>query len=281
MARSRVDPVRTRARGGVLLACFAEAVLSLTEPKLHSELGSSSPVTSLYPWWTWALAGVGAAAALVIVVTGSRTARIVAAAAALVIAMQVAGTGVVAYRQWRSALGTGGVPGDVADVDRLRRLALLIAVAGVLAAVIALRQLALDRAFQVVAPTTIDPLLLLVGCPVFLALPWALIVRGEGGTVDLTSWGAMGLMYAGPWGAAVVLAGWVRAVTSAALLTAVSACCLVALVGPQLVDLTGPERARLAVAFVVFVWLAGRSVASARRETAHRTSGRRVVDAMT
>jgi hypothetical protein len=119
-----------------------------------------------------------------------------------------------------------------------------------------------------------------VGAVVILALPYALIVREARDMIDLTSWGAMGLMYAGPWGVAIILAGWVRGTTSAALLTAVSACCLAALVGPQMVDLTGPVRAQLSVSAVLFLCLAARSVASARSERGHRTTSSRAVDAL-
>ena len=88
-------------------------------------------------------------------------------------------------------------------------------------------------------------------------LPW-LLAHGDWLGPELTTWGAAGLIYAGPWAVAIGASAWTTRSTTAALLATTAGCAALAAVGPQMVSVFGesPERSFLAVAIVVAVLVA-------------------------
>lgn len=237
-----------------LAACNLAAGLALTRPRLPFSAGGLRAGTSIYPWWTWVLVGVGLAAGVVVAAAnGSRTARTVAAAAGAVVGARLTGTGLVAAKHWKPAFGMGGYYGDP---EQLQRLALVIATAGAIAMMLSLWQLVEDGAFAGDVRRNVRRACTAVGVLVVAALPVAL-VAGDPDMTDLQSWGAMGLVYAGPWGAAIVLAGRLRRPASVAMLGSVAGSAALALVGPQMIDLVyGSATVQFAVVVVLAVGLA-------------------------
>ena len=81
----------------------------------------------------------------------SRLARAAASSVVVVVGAQVAGTGVVAAKHWHPASNMGGYVSSK-KVDLMEQLALVIAVAGTAAVVLALWQLITDGAFTSETP---------------------------------------------------------------------------------------------------------------------------------
>jgi len=185
--------------------CFLTVALVLTRPQLPFGPNGYRDGTTIYPWWTSLLVGLGVAASLVITMepASARAQRLVASATIVVVGAQLAGTGVVAAKHWQPAFGMGGYAGDP---DRLERLAILLAVAAAAATLVGLRQLWVEGAFSDPVRPGVRRACLVAGLAVVALLPLALTL-GDGDMRDLTSWGAMGLIYAGPWGLSLVLAG--------------------------------------------------------------------------
>jgi hypothetical protein len=85
---------------------------------------------------------------------------------------------------------------------------------------------------------------MVAGLAVVAALPFVILLADiGGGGADLTSWGAIGLIYAGPWGAAIALAGWLDRAAAAAVLLTVTGGVLLAMVGPQMTSLVSSSAA--------------------------------------
>jgi hypothetical protein len=228
-----------RVIGAAQFVCFAGSAAALTQPQVpFTRDGRYLAGTTIYPWWTWALIAGGALAGLVALVAGVRApvVRLAAGAAGFVAGAQLAGTGLVAHKHWEPAFGMGGGFGDYAHVDTYKRLALLVAVLGGLAAVAAIGQLWAAGAFDRRAGKAVVGAFMAVGIAVIVAAPPALMA-GEGASAAPRLWGAMGLVYAGPWGMSVILAGWVSRPAAIALSVAVLGSVAAVAVGPQMVDL--------------------------------------------
>jgi hypothetical protein len=222
----------TRLRGLLVFWGFAVAGMALAGPSPEGYTHGS-----IYAWWTWVIVGVGALAGGVLLVapegaSGSRV-RTVAACVALVVGAELAGTGVVAREHWRPASGVAGY--GVGQLEEVARFALLIAVSAGIATVAAAWQLLASRELGPRRRRTTWRAQLAVGVALLVLLPVLLAVFEVGGP-RLTTWGAAGLVYGGPWGVAVVASAWSSRPAAAALLETVLGCAALAAVGPQMVD---------------------------------------------
>jgi hypothetical protein len=219
-----------RLRGLGIAGCLVIAAIALDGPR------TQLAVDTIYPWWTWVLVAAGIACGLLLAVApvGARGAcwSAVAAGVALVVSAQLAGTGIVAAKHWHPAFGMGGGYGDLAELERLARV---IAVAGLVAVVLAAWELlaagAVVRRLQPRSPAS-----LAVGLVVVAVFPLVVIANAREST-DLTSWGALGLIYAGPWGMGLVVSAWCDRTARLALQGAVIGGAVLAAVGPQMIDL--------------------------------------------
>jgi predicted membrane protein len=195
-----------------------------------------SQTDTIYPWWVWVLVVVGVCAGLVSGVgprAGARVARIAPAIAAIA-AGQLSGTGFVAFKHWEPASGMGGAYGT--HLGELKRMAVVIGITGLVAVVLSLGQLVADGDLPYRAPRPLRVLCCVAGGLVVVGVP-SIIAALNGDMRDLTSWGAMGLIYAGPWGVALIAVGWLARPTAIAALATVSLGACLALVGPQMTDL--------------------------------------------
>jgi hypothetical protein len=191
---------------------------------------------TIYPGWMWVLVGVGLAAGVTSVVTAARPgpARHAAPAIAAVAAAQLAGSGFVAYKHWQPAVGMGGAYGG--NITFLKQLAIVIGLVGVATAIAAIRLLVANGDLPRPASLPVRVLSCAAGTLIAVLLPVSQ-AAANAGMRDITSVGAVGLIYAGPWAVSVVLAGWLtRPAATAALGTVALGCCL-GLYGPQMTDL--------------------------------------------
>jgi hypothetical protein len=191
---------------------------------------------TIYPWWVWVLAVAGLFAGLVSVakpLAGTGFQRL-APAVAVIAAAQLAGTGLVAFKHWEPSMGMGG--GNTSDLPQLKLLAVVVGGAGVVAVFVGLGQVVSNCDLPRPVAPRLRVLSCVLGLAVIVGLP-SVLAAADADMRDLTSWGAVGLIYAGPWGVSLMAVGWLtRPVAVAALATvAVSAC--LALRGPQMTDL--------------------------------------------
>jgi hypothetical protein len=260
---------RVRAIAIVLCACAAGAALA----RPRTPLGTFGyRHWSIYPWWSWALVAAGALGGLVMLFapTGGpgRAWRGASAAAVAVSGSALAGTGVVAYRHWRPASGMGGY--GVGEIPHLEELALVLAAAAGAAAVLAIWQLLdeghLHRQLWAIGSAAG----VLVGAAILVLLPLLVMVGDQ--DADLQTWGAIGLVYAGPWGAALMASAWATRPVALALVGTAAGCAALAAVGPQMADLLdlSADTRFAAVALV----LAALPVVSLRRTAGAPAPGR-------
>jgi len=153
-----------------------------------------------------------------------------------VAAAQLTGLGVVAARHWRPASGMSGGYGGSDDIRQLQHLAVGLALAGALAATLLALQLVSGSRSSAAAPAAIRTACLLVALVTITLVPLAMIA-GDADMMDAHSWGAVGLIYAGPWGVSIGMAGYLAWPASVAMLVAVVASIALAIVGPQMTDL--------------------------------------------
>ena len=226
-----------RLRGLVVVGGFVVAGVALAGPLPGGYLHGS-----IYPWWTWALAGAGILAGLVMVLApdGGRgpALRAVAAGVTLVVGAQLLGTGVVARVHWHPASGMASY--GAGQLPEVERLAIVIAVGAGLATLVAAWQLLAARDLELRNRSSAWKAQLAFGTTLVAVLPLALAASEVGGP-RLTTWGAAGLMYGGPWGVAVAASAWTSRPAAAALLESVLVCAGLAALGPQMVDLFAPS----------------------------------------
>jgi hypothetical protein len=223
----------TRLRGLVILSAFVAAGTALAGPRPDGYLHGS-----IYPWWAWALVGAGVVAGTVVLLApGSgrgRPARTVAACVAWVVGAELFGTGVVARKHWEPARGMAGF--GEGQMGAVELLALVVAVASAVAVLAATSQLLADRVFAVQQRNRTWWVQVGMGTGLVLALPFVL-GAAQPADFDVTTWGAAGLIYAGPWGMAVAASAWCARLAATALLGTVLGCAALAGIGPQMVDL--------------------------------------------
>jgi hypothetical protein len=252
-AGGRRNTMLSRLLGIVVTVSIATTAAALTVPKFpfSRDLHYRSGVT-IYPWWIWALIAAGMIAGLVMAGWPGRgtAVRSGASAVAFVAAAQLAGTGIVGRQHWRPATGIGGVSGEAyADLPTYERIALLMGVLGLLAAAAALVSLPLVGALVRSTAASVRIACVAVGLATIVIVPLAIVPSGANGR-DLTSWGAVGLIYAGPWGAALIVAGWLSRPAAVAMAVATLGSILLAFAGPQMADLIPTPRGTFGLAGV-------------------------------
>ncbi len=228
----------------VTCASFGTAAVGLSLPIFPFDSDGYRSGTTIYPVGIWALVLGGLAAGLgsvALSVQESPRLRSVVASVALVCSLQLAGTGIVARKHWRPAFGVGGDYGNGYDsLGQLQSMSVLIAAAGFIGAAAAAIQLVQTRAVCRQSDVRLRWLCVIAGLAVIAALP-LVIKNGAYNASDLTSWGAVGLIYAGPWGVVVMLTGWLTRPSAVAALLSVTASMLLAVVGPQMTGLVYPS----------------------------------------
>jgi len=242
--------VRTRCL--LTAACFVASavVLAARAP------GGGGPSGTLYPWWTWLVVIAGTAGALAPLLVAHRP-RLVAAAPALtgVLALHLAGTGVVAWKHWRPVSGMAGI--GIGHLPALEAAALAMAAAGLLAA--ALSAMPLLRQLGRTGEGGWRARCALAGVAVLLLVPAGLGLA-DAELRDLTSAGAIGLIYAGPWAAGLLAAAVLPRPAAQGAVLGVALTAALAAVGPQMLDLlpSGPASVVFASVLVVALLVAPR-----------------------
>jgi hypothetical protein len=241
----------------VSAVCFAGIALCILAPAPSRILSVWSSAT-IYPWWTLALAvsGVGLALVSTIVRKGGSLA-VTSAAMAGVFAAELAGSGLVARKHWHPAFGMGG--GYLGDLRDLQWLALVVFAAGTTAAVASLARLVVAGALPQHVPRWLRWGSAVAGLLVVALLPVGIGVGGGADDTDATSLAAYALIYAAPWGLSIVLTAWLTPTAARAVMAACAVCALLALIGPQMLDLVYPQphlAFALALAVMVVVLLA-------------------------
>jgi hypothetical protein len=250
-----------RARALTVVGCLLGAAAVLARPR--TPLGTFGyRAWSIYPWWAWALVAAGVVGGLVMLASGPR--RRAAAAVVAVVGAMLTGTGIVAFQHWEPASGMGGY--GAGEIPQLERLSLaLVALAGcaTLAAAWQLRadgELRSDRWGRRSATRVV------VGVGIVVLLPIGLMLGDL--DADPQTWGAIGLIYAGPWGVALVASAWATRLVTVTLVGTVAGCAALAAIGPQMADLLDASAdGRFAV---LAVGLAGLAAASMRTQDVER-----------
>lgn len=223
-----------RLTGAGIAGGFLVAAVAVARPWAPASARGFDSSVTIYPWWTWALliGGLACGSVVALVPAGrpGRVWRLAGAGAAFALGAEVAGTGVVAAKHWRPAQGMGGYPGDT---DHLELLAVAVAAGGLGVVVLALVQLLVDGAVHRVSRPAWSAAHVATGVAIVALLP-VLVSSTTVNPPDLTPWGAVGLIYAGPWGATAALAAWWTRSAALAALTTVVACAVLAAVGPQM-----------------------------------------------
>lgn len=257
-----------RARGLTVVVCLLGAGAVLARPQ--TPLGTFGYRTwSIYPWWAWALVAAGVVGGLVMLAAGSAVAgrgRRAAAAAAVVavVGAMLTGTGIVAFQHWEPASGMGGY--GVGEIPQLERLSLaLVALAGC-TTLAAVWQLKADGELRADRWAPGSAIRVVIGGGIVVLLPFGLMLGDM--DADPQTWGAIGLIYAGPWGVALVASAWTTRLVTVALLGTVAGCAALAAIGPQMADLLDASAdGRFAVLAVV---LAGLAAVSMRPQAGER-----------
>lgn len=215
----------------VAAVCFVLTAAALTRRDRSDDPTFSSGSWTIYPWWTWVLVGVGLCAALTALVRPHRPAVLVGApAVAAVMAAQIAGTGVVGSKHWRPAIGMGGY-GD--HLRELQVMAGVMAACGLTALVVCTLRLRVVRRASGVSGRGSRASCALVGGGVVVLLPVGVALVDHDAR-DLTSTGAVLLVYGLPWGASLVAAGWLPRPAGLATTATVALSAGCATVGPQM-----------------------------------------------
>ncbi len=232
----------------VLIGCclFVRDEPSQTGTGLHS---------TIYPWWLWVLVVVGAgSAAASLFGRQSKPIQAGAPAVAAVAAAQLASSGVVAFRHWQPASGMGGTYGG--RIHTLETLAFVVGLAGLLGVLICLWLLIRHRDLPQRTSTSVRAVSVTAGLIVAVGLPLGLALTAS--EMRLTRLGAVSLIYAWPWGLALIAVGWVSRFTGLAASGAVVVTAALAVIGPQMTDLVSGKPAPVfgaaaVLAFVVFI----------------------------
>ncbi len=246
-----------RLTGMVVVCGFGAAGIALAGPRPSGYLHGS-----IYPWWTWLLVVAGVLSGAVLLLAPARhMARTAAACVAFVVGAELAGTGVVARVHWKPASGMASYgAGQLPDVERL---AVQIALGAGVATLAAAGLLLATRTLSTQHWDGSGWGLVTVALGLAALLPLVLASSEVGGP-RVTTWGAAGLIYAGPWSVAVAASAWSHRHACSALLSTVLGCASIATIGPQMVDLfTGPGSSGLFL--VVAMMLALSAVVAARR----------------
>lgn len=203
---------RPRAWHGVavLLASGVGVATLLTHARPNGE-------TAYLPGAWVELVGLALLGLVIITGTDSPTRR-TATCVSSVLAAQLAGSAVYAFKRWEPI---GGFGGGVANIVLVRVFAAAMAVTMLIAGSACLAALVREGAFRIRLLRSIRIFVVAVGVGLVLGLPWVLGVGGSE-TTDLTSIGAYALLYSLPWGVAVVGTAWMGKTQATAVLATVA-----------------------------------------------------------
>ena len=146
----------------------------------------------------------------------------IATAVGFVAATQIAGTGAVAFRRWFIWARRSGAP--VYRLHKVQALAALLAILGLIAALLCLRDL-VKRSWRRVGDEEDDAhrgkgVAIAAAAVIGLTLPY-FMGHGRAGAMTVTALGAHFIMYALPWAIAFGLSGWLNKPAALAIATAV------------------------------------------------------------
>jgi hypothetical protein len=136
-----------------------------------------------------------------------------------VLAAQLAGSAIYAFRRW---VPIGGFGGGVANIVLLRVAATAMAVTMVIASSTCLSALLREGGTRAPLPRAVRGFALGAGVGVVCGLPF-ILGDGRSTTTDLTSIGAYAILYSIPLGGALVATAWLADVPAFAVLGAVAA----------------------------------------------------------
>lgn len=233
----------------VLLLSLLVAGACLSVPDTAGGVGSPGLTSTIYPWWLWVVLGLGVVASVASLVWRSDI-RVQGGALAVVAvsAAQVAGSGMVAYKHWKPSSGMGGTYGG--RLDTVENLALVISAMGVLVVVVAVWLLVRQGDFPRRTSTNVRAVAVVAGLIVGIGLPLALATQPD--MADVTSWGAVSLVYAWPWGVALLAVAWASRTTGLTASATVVLSAALAVIGPQMTDLVfGKPAPFFSAAFVL------------------------------
>lgn len=213
----------------------------------------------LYDYGTWLLVAGLAVVGVILVAARGRVVRVPTAAAGGVLAAQLAGTGVVAFRRWVPVGGFGHGKWD--NIHQLQLVSALLAVCGLGAVVVCLLSLRAEEAFPARVAWTARAVALSAGLLVVVALP-VVFAGGQADILDVTSIGAHALVYSVPFGVSLALTGWLSppAAVAVSLCVMVSALVLVD-ANRQLVSTPGHASGLILVLVAAAVVLLARASA--------------------
>ena len=213
--------VRAPVLGACLLAAAAAAAYVL---RVGGRCCGGLVARDLYDYGTWVLVVALAVAGLVLLTSRTASLRVLAAAAGGVIAAQLAGTAVVAFRRWVPVGGFGHGTWD--NLSQLRTVSALLAICSLGAVVACLASLRDDRAVPVQVGRLARAVAAAAGLLVAVALP-IIVAGGRSDVLDIQSLGAHALVYSLPLGVSLVLTGWLSRAAAWAVALAVMASGLV------------------------------------------------------
>jgi hypothetical protein len=205
-----IDRVRSTPGALVLAACVVGAATLL----IHAEPNGE---TAYLPGAWVELVGL-TLTGLVLISRTDSPARPIAACVGFVLAAQLAGSAVYAFRRWEPI---GGFGGGVANIVLVRVFAAAMALAMLIACSACLAALIREGAFHAPFPRQIRIFVVAVGVALVFGLPWVLGVGGTE-TTDLTSIGAYAILYSLPWGVALIGTAWLGKIPASATLATIA-----------------------------------------------------------
>jgi len=238
------------ATGAVLLITAGVAAWTLATRASAKGAASGRTVTdTLYPMSAWVLVTLLALGG-VVAVWGRWSESVTAVTGVAmggVAAAQLAGMGLVANKHWGPWTGMG-MSAD--NLDQLHRMALAMAVSAAVAVVVCLGSLVQLHGFDAPSPVVARRTSLAVGAAVVVLVP-LVVGAGSPETLDLTSLGAFALMWALPWGIALILCGWLVRPGVLGAVVGVGVSALAALVTAPMTEIVFSQTYRAAFALVL------------------------------
>ena len=185
--------VRKRMSVSLALACVVSVVTMLVGPE----------GASIYDVGRWIL--LAAFAAVTVALALTRLDRRVLAVVAVVLAVQLAATGVVGTKHWGALCGPGACYNGSFVLERILAIAMVVANAAACAVCVAALR---GGAFVWRGGRSV--VAIVAGILAAVSTVWLLSKAGAMYR-DTTSLGAFMILYALPWGGSIVAAGWLEA----------------------------------------------------------------------
>jgi hypothetical protein len=225
----------------VLAACVPMAAALAVQ----GETGMPGHVGTIYDTARWILLAALAATAVTLLIVRRPHIAKVAATTGAVLAVQLVGTGIVAFKHWRPAAGMTGIGQANLGVVRTLAAVLTVAAAAALAACLA----TLRHIKAVPTPTSAASRIFTAICGILIAAVVPLILgAGNPETADVTSLGAYALLYSLPWGTAVAVSGWLPRAAAVAAASTVAVSALLATASHTMVPVANPAAGLLPAA---------------------------------